>query len=287
MRLIVSGSGNYAGVANDLLDEYARYLRFHDKSEGTIEQYLNYPTRLLASNPHMSATDYTLDDIAIWCSQFRWESNTKRHATKTLRLFFAWAHKLGHIETDPLADMQTVKGERTLPRPVPELVLARAMRNAPPADRWLLRLLAETGIRRSEAARVQRDDAEWMHGGWWLRVTKAKGNKSRHVPISDELAQWVRAFPRWCFASPCRDGEHVIPSVIGKRVKRLLEGYTCHTLRHRFGTVTFAETGDLRAVQELLGHESVATTQIYTLVANTKLRLVAESAHLDALPRVA
>ena len=103
------------------------------------------------------------------------------------------------------------------------------------------------------------------------------------IPVSEPLAQWVSSSPTWCFPSPVRPGEHVIPSVLGKRLKRLLgrdARWTTHTVRHRFATVAYAHSGDLRAVQELLGHESVATTQIYTKVADERLRAVATFAQV-------
>lgn len=263
------------------LDEYERFLQLAGHPAGTIEQYVSYPRRLM-NDLRCGPGSVSLDDVARWCGSFHWRPNTRRRAVASLRAYFHWASVTGHIDADPLAGMKPVRGSKGVPRPVPENILRLAILRASGDDRWLLRLAAETGLRRSELARVHRDDPERHDAGWWLRVV-GKGDKTRLVPVSEELAHWIRSFPGWCFASPVRPGEPVIPSVLGKRLKRLLGGdarWTTHTVRHRFACVAYSHSHDLRAVQELLGHESVATTQIYTKVADERLRAVADFAHV-------
>lgn len=263
------------------LDEYERFLQLAGHPAGTIEQYVSYPRRLLTSM-RCGPEAVTLDDVAQWCGSFHWKPNTRRRAVASLRAYFHWATVTGRIEADPLDGMKPVRGSKSVPRPVPEAVLRAALLRASGEDRWLIQLAAETGLRRSELSRVHKDDVE-MHGsGWWLRVV-GKGDKTRMVPISRELAGWIYSAASWRFPSSARPGSPVIPSVLGKRLKRLLGSdsrWTTHTVRHRFATVAYSHSGDLRAVQELLGHESVATTQIYTKVADERLRAVADFAHV-------
>lgn len=116
------------------------------------------------------------------------------------------------------------------------------------------------GLRRSEIARVHADDVE----DGFLIVT-GKGGRRRFVPIHPVLAphlEVVRIRGGWAF--PGRFAGHCHPDHVGKHLARLLgSGWTGHTLRHRFATEAYRGSRDLRAVQELLGHASVATTQIY------------------------
>lgn len=266
--------------AMSALDQYTRYLQLHGHPVGTIEQYVSYPRRMM-DDMELEPHEVTLDHVAEWAARFTWQTNTRRRAINSLRGFFTWACASTLIPSDPLAGMKSVKGKRGLPKPVPEPVVKMALNRCQGQDRWLVVLAAETGLRRSELSRVHRDDPERHTDGWRLRV-HGKGDKSRLVPISDDLAQWIRSHYGWVFPSPVKLGSPVIPSVIGKRLKRLLgnSDYTTHQMRHRFATIALARSGDLRAVQELLGHESVATTQIYTLVADERLRAVADLARV-------
>jgi site-specific recombinase XerD len=118
-----------------------------------------------------------------------------------------------------------------------------------------------------------------------LRVI-GKGGHERTVPISDELAAELVAVPG-PYVFPAVDrwgnviGPHITPHQLGKLIAAALpDNWTVHTLRHRFATKAYQATGDIRAVQELLGHASPVTTAIYTQVANESLRRAAMAAAL-------
>ena len=106
-----------------------------------------------------------------------------------------------------------------------------------------------------------------------------KGSKTRIVPIADELAlQLMSDEPGYLF--PGRMSGHVSPAYVSRLVSQTLPpGVTCHKLRHRFATRAYRNSGhNLRAVQMLLGHSNISTTQIYTDVDGDDLRLAALSA---------
>lgn len=126
-------------------------------------------------------------------------------------------------------------------------------------------------------ARCRREDAERDLLGWALRV-RGKGGHERLVPMPDYVAVEVLARPAgWLFPSP--RGGHLTPHHLAKMVARWLPAdYTMHTLRHRCGTVAYAATHDLRAVQELLGHAKPETTAIYTEVPGQAIRAAVEGA---------
>lgn len=142
----------------------------------------------------------------------------------------------------------------------------------------MLVLAAEAGCRRAEIAAARREDLEIGVKGACLRIV-GKGSHARMVPISDSLARLIADRPAgWLFPSTVA-GQHLAPAYVGQLMSALLPGdWTAHTLRHRFATAAYAVDHDLRAVQELLGHASVATTQVYTAVPDGAKRRAASGA---------
>ena len=138
-------------------------------------------------------------------------------------------------------------------------------------------LAAELGLRAHEVAKVHKDDIHHDLFGLALTV-RGKGGKDRPMPLSDDLAREVRLLAAGGWLLPGRIDGHLSGPYLGKLVARALPGvWTMHTLRHRFGTLA-AEEGDLIAVQRLLGHASVATTQRYVLRPDGALRRAARHA---------
>lgn len=214
-----------------------------------------------------------------WAARHEWSRETRRSVYASLRGFFQWALEVGIIEEDPTAGLPSVKPSPAVPRPAPERVYAEALESADDRARMIVRLAAEAGLRRAEIARVQRGDLFEDLDGWSLRI-EGKGERVRVVPLSDSLAAALRGFigrRRWAFPSP--SGAHLTPRHVGKIGRRVLpEPWTLHTLRHRFATVAHEETRDLIAVQRLLGHASVATTQRYVATDRRRLRRAVEAA---------
>jgi putative tyrosine recombinase len=142
--------------------------------------------------------------------------------------------------------------------------------------RLAVRLASELGLRRGEVARVRGSDLVRDLRGWSL-IVHGKGGKARIVPIAADLALEVdRRGPGWLF--PGADAGHVSPEWIGRLVGRALPaGVTMHALRHRFATRAYERTGDLVAVQRILGHESPQTTLRYLAIADETLRAVVEA----------
>lgn len=140
-----------------------------------------------------------------------------------------------------------------------------------------LRVAVETGMRRGEITRLRPSDVIGRAGDYWIHVV-GKGGHERTVPIDDELAEILLAVPtEYVFTD--RKGDPLTVDHLGKLIARSLpEGWTAHTLRHRYATAAYQASRDLRAVQELLGHASPTTTAIYTKVANNSLRSVARAA---------
>jgi integrase len=141
----------------------------------------------------------------------------------------------------------------------------------------MLQLAGEAGLRRGEVAQVHRDDLIEIDRP--QLVVHGKGGKQRVIPISDYLTQLIRdgAPKSWLF--PNGSGGHLTSQHVGKLVAQALpDHWTIHTLRHRFATRAYRSTRNLRAVQTLLGHESVMTTERYTALDDSEIRATAAGA---------
>lgn len=142
----------------------------------------------------------------------------------------------------------------------------------------MARLACEVGLRRAEVATAHSDGLVRDHNGWAIIVT-GKGGKQRVVPLTNDLAAELRRYCKGGFIFPGQIDGHLSPDCVGRLISRLMPpGWTMHKLRHRFATTGYNGTKDLRAVQEALGHSSIATTQLYTAINLTNLRAVSEAA---------
>ncbi len=218
-----------------------------------------------------------------------------------LRRFCTWMHRHGHLEHNPAHHLELPRVEKRLPRGVltaeqAEAVIAQADVTTPRGlrDRALMELLYATGIRRGEVERLRIEDVDFAAG--LVRVALGKGNKERLVPISERAAAWIEKYledsrPQLVrrkdpgtlfvgrFGQPIRGGQlgkivrqHVAASGIGK------DG-SCHMFRHTLATLMLEGGADLRYVQQMLGHATIATTEIYTHVALRKLKEVHAATH--------
>lgn len=142
----------------------------------------------------------------------------------------------------------------------------------------MLRLAAELGLRRGEIARVHADDLGADLFGATLRV-RGKGARERVIPVSAGLAALIRLRAREGWLFPGDDHGHLSPRWVGRLMGRVLpDGWTPHTLRHRFATRAYSASSDVVSVSRLLGHASVATTQRYVATDHERLRRVAAAA---------
>lgn len=221
---------------------------------------------LMPSGPE----DVTTEQIVQVFARQQWKPETRKAYRNTISSFFRWLHKSGRRSDDPSLDVPRVKKPHAHPRPCPDRYIAAAMEMATTSERLMIRLGAECGLRRGEIARVHGDDVVADNAGRSL-IVRGKGDKQRIVPLPDDLAGIIMDARGYLF--PGRFGGHVEESYIGDHISRLLpDGYAAHTLRHRFATTAYAATHDLFVVAELLGHESVETTEHYVAMPDGRLR---------------
>lgn len=223
-------------------------------------------TLLMPSGPE----DVTTEQIVQAFARQQWKPETRKAYRNTISSFFRWLHKSGRRSDDPSLDVPRVKKPHAHPRPCPDKYITAAMEKATAVEKLMIRLGAECGLRRGEIARVHSDDVVADSAGHSL-IVRGKGDKQRIVPLPDDLAAIVMDANGYLF--PGRFGGHVEESYIGDHISHLLpDGYAAHTLRHRFATTAYAATHDLFVVAELLGHESVETTEHYVAMPDGRLR---------------
>lgn len=230
---------------------------------------------LMPSGPE----DVTTEQIVQVFARQQWKPETRKAYRNTISSFFRWLHKSGRRSDDPSLDVPRVKKPHAHPRPCPDRYIAVAMEMATSSERLMIRLGAECGLRRGEIAAVHSDDVVADSAGRSL-IVRGKGDKQRIVPLPDDLACIIMDARGYLF--PGRFGGHVEESYIGDHISRLLpDGYAAHTLRHRFATTAYAATHDLFVVAELLGHESVETTEHYVAMPDGRLREATAAVRLD------
>jgi integrase/recombinase XerC len=219
-------------------------------------------------------------------------------AVAAWRSFSRFCVRRGVLARDPAAGLPLPRRTRRLPRTLPAADLERAldrMAGDPQAlrDRALLELAYSSGLRLSELVGLNRGDLD--RGARLLRV-RGKGRRERIVPVGETalgaLDAYLHAAARP--AAPARGDEPVFTGRGGQRLsgrtvqrvvrRRLFDaagalGVTPHALRHSFASHLLDRGADLRAIQELLGHRSLATTQVYTHVSVARLRKAYAQAH--------
>jgi len=194
-------------------------------------------------------------------------------------LFWRWATERNVTACNPAIGLPRVPVTPPAPRPLAEDVYRQTVAVCQePMIELMIRLAGECGLRRAEIVQVHARDLTRGDDGWWIRV-HGKGGRERAVPIMADLAVACRttAGGGWCF--PGQIGGHMSPGWAGKLAARVLPTCTgLHTLRHRYATCIYRATGDIVAVQQLLGHSSLATTQRYVAIGDDRLRRAAAAA---------
>lgn len=261
-----------------------------DTTIATRRSHIARLARTLDRSPH----DVTYPDLRDWFAAHRgnWSRETHRSYRNSVVSFFQWAHSDGMLPANPAADMPSISPDRPVPRPTPDRVWRKAKMAADPRVMLMLRLASEAGLRRAEVAQVHTSDLREGPTGRPVLLVHGKGKRERLLPTTDDLADAIEAGAAghtpgasrtgWLF--PNGWGSHLSRGRVGELCSNVMPGiWTMHTLRHRFASKGYAKTKDLRAIQELLGHSSVAVTQTYTAVDDDDLRAVmTAAAHASA-----
>ena len=251
--------------------------------------------------------ELTPSDFRAWLAARLGEGLSRTSITRAmsaLRNLFRFLDRTGRVDNQALAAVKAPKPPKSVPKPLNAedalSLLRRAMETAP--EKWIgardvaiLTLLYGCGLRIDEALSLNQEDAP---AGDTMRIL-GKGNKERIVPVLPVVADAVRAYREVCpFATESGNplfygarGARLNPGIVQRTMRGLRadlglpETATPHALRHSFATHLLAGGGDLRTIQELLGHASLSTTQRYTDVDTQKLIEVYDRAHPRAATR--
>jgi len=288
-----------------LMDRYLQYLRVQrNLSENTLKAYQRdlaafsafvgqyWQKRLTEVDRHL-IRDYLAALHRKGCKT----ASIAQHLA-ALRSFYGFLKRFGHIEADPTQAVRIPKQGKHLPQVLSvdetDLLLSSIDVTTPLGmrDRAIFELLYATGIRLSELVGLDVDRVDLEMG--YVRVY-GKGRKERIVPIGEYAAEALRVYlaharPQLCKPDQtalfvnhqgCRLSQRGVQYLLDKHIHQcaIAKQISPHSLRHSFATHLLDAGADLRVVQELLGHVSLSTTQIYTRISQSKLKSVYNRAH--------
>lgn len=239
-------------------------------SANTIATY----RRTLTTFP--GAATATREDVeAWWRSRAHLTPATRNNELSALRAFYKWAIRWEHRTDDPTARIDGVKQDRGLPRPVSRADLHTLLDRLAGDMRRAVALGAWAGLRVSEAAALDWVDVDQEANR--IRV-QGKGRKTRLVGLSPVLLDSL--LPDTGGNVVTGGGRPYAAGTLDRKVNRAIRAAgvdaTYHQLRHRFGTMALASSGNLLAVSRAMGHTSPATTAIYSATSDAELDVIAE-----------
>lgn len=279
------------------------------RSEHTVTSYhsdLMILLEFLGEEGITSFEQLTIADLRSWLAQMRQSgasAATLARRTGAVRVFFRWLVATGQLASDPAAGLKTPKKAKRLPQVVSESDVATMLEAAISAagedgtalawrNEAILEVLYSSGIRVSELCGLDLGDIDRAH--FTLKVL-GKGNKERSVPIGvpalDAIERWLSrraelvhddsADALFLGARGARIDPRVVRRIVHEAMKAVPQAPDIgpHGLRHAMATHLLVGGADLRSVQEMLGHSSLATTQIYTHVTNERLLAAYNQAH--------
>lgn len=254
--------------------DFSTHLRASGDAQSTIDLRTRHLAYLAAAMGRPADTA-TAAELETFLGTPGWSSDYRRSVRSTLTTYFRWLEVTGQRAGNPTATLPRCKAAPPHPRPLPEDAWQRARRHEVPTVQAMARLAGEAGLRRSEIAQAHQNDL-WRDLLGWTLTVHGKGGKDRDVPISDELAGFLRAHCGAAWMFPGRFDGHLSSDNVGRQLKALCPpGFSGHSFRHRYASVLYGRTQDIRAVQELLGHSSIATTQRYVAMDKRRIREVA------------
>ena len=294
------------------IEEFLKYMRYElNYSVHTVLSYKNdlqqfeqYLT--VGGSEPLSLGDVTQRDVRAWVLERSLQGDsarTIRRKVQAVRALYKMMMRRGEVESNPAAEVELAKVPKRLPNyvrreSIDALIDGEVDYNdfEQVRNRLMLVMFYETGIRRAELigladANVDLDAKEIkVHG---------KRNKDRIVPFGEELADWIRRYREVRNREVGRtesffvkaDGKPLYPTLVYRVVHDSLlsvggtDKYSPHVLRHTFASAMLNGGAELNSVKELLGHESLAATQVYTHITFSELKDNYQLAHPRALKK--
>lgn len=267
---------------DEIIERYARWLDAGARSEGTMKLRLMH-VRQLARRVQLTLATYEHLEQAMSDTR-KLAAETRHSILASWRLFYRWAAAKRLVLADPTALLDPITVRRRVPKVAPDADVAKALLNATPRDRALVMLGRYACLRLTEITTLHMRD---RHGDV-LRI-RGKGDKERYVDVNEPLGIALDVLEeriRSGYYFPGETDGHLHPHSVHKIIKRVT-GWNPHALRHAGATAAYRGTRNLRAVQELLGHESLATTERYLHVSSDERRRAAAATVIQPSARIA
>ncbi len=292
------------------MQEFLDYLTFQKRySKHTIISYQNDLTGffdfIITQYNSLSLPEISPSVVRSWLASLKENktmSKTINRKISTLKSFFKYQLKMGKIEASPMSSVSSLKISKRLPSFVEQKDTNTLFRYVDFPDTWkgktnslILNIFYQTGIRLSELINLKESQVDKSNNS--IKVL-GKGNKERVIPVNNNLLVQVEeyiSYKRKYFKEPeniylleTEKEKKLYPKYVYKVVNRYLgtvstnERKSPHVLRHSFATHLTNNGADINAVKELLGHSSLASTQIYTHNSIEKLKQVHKLAHPKA-----
>jgi len=295
--------------AKDLLGIWLKEREIQNQSKHTLQAYERDVADFLefCAVQRLALNDVEATDLRQFLAekveQHGLSSSSLQRMLSSIRQFMKWAEQAQYLAFNPADDFQLKRQSRPLPgmvdietvnqildQPAPE---TEAQQQMWLRDKAILELLYSSGLRLAEIQSLRIKDVDFNRQ--LLRIT-GKGNKTRVVPFGskakDSLMEWLKIYPLWngdfvpdANVFITQKGNPLGARQIENRVKFQAQraGVSVdlhpHLLRHCFASHMLSNSGDLRAVQEMLGHSNLSTTQIYTHIDFDRLAQIYDQAH--------
>jgi tyrosine recombinase XerC len=285
------------------IEKFVRYLEI--EKNYSVHTIINYKLDLLGFNKFIAGTELEkigyldLRKYLAVLKEKNFGNRTVGRRLSTLRSFFRFLCREGHIKTNPILMLSSPKLEKHLPSFMTEDEVSRLIESAFSKtqddllglrDRAILEVFYSSGLRISELVGLNLSDIDFISG---ILKIRGKGKKERIVPIGETALVTVRKYlekrkkqTEALFLNnhfrriTTRGVRYLVVKYIN--ASGIKPGVSAHTFRHSFATHLLNHGADLRTVQELLGHANLSSTQIYTHLTTDKLKSVYDKAHPHA-----
>ena len=280
-----------------------------NRSELTVKSYgtdLGQLASFLAGDAEPDWASVTVNDVRAWLVQRSSQGDgarTLRRKVQAARALYRWLMRRGLASQNPAADVELARLPKLLPHALRPQVLD-ALLDRPVdmgdfeqvRDHVMLLMFYSTGIRRAELMSLQ---DRWVDTDACQLRVRGKRDKDRIVPFGPELAQWIGRYRQVRSRQVGTtevffvrgDGKPLYPSLVYRVVHSALQAVggsdqlSPHVLRHSFASAMLNDGADITSVKELLGHESLAATQVYTHITLSELKTHYKHAHPRALKK--
>lgn len=300
-----------------LLQMFLEYLHTRNYTKATIEmrgvdlmRFIKWSEEravVLANQVDFAFLERYLKYLSTYKTKFGTilDVQSQKRIYCAVRVFFKWMTKFGYIELNPASELEGPRMGKRLPTRIFTLREVELVINQPNIktlvglrDRAILETFYSTGVRRAEVVELMVNDISTERG--MLMVKAGKGNKDRVIPIGERALAWIERYlkeSRPQFVGKQEDcgylyvnkfGGKISAAVIATMVNNsmLSAGIemkgSCHIFRHTMATLMLEAGADIRYIQQMLGHEQLSTTQIYTHVSDRKLKEIHTRTHPGA-----